>query len=286
MKEMSIKASVVPLCFAASSLAIIQGVTWFFLSFFAVLIHYESWEVYPSNNTYGESLNKAIIDGYLLGDGFDINVFIKPRHFAIWSILVMITSIFWIILSIYLIIVAKGRKNRTLKKCMLCWSIWTIVICLADLLLMSLLGRDYSNLISAFNSKGNFINSFNVLSCGIIMVIAARGFVLWLINLTLSIILIITFCVTFKRVEQVEDEYASTSVEFLPTRQREMSTGDLLPNIPRLAPVQSTNKELTRRLRSPPSFERSSLPRNLPSRAESSDYFMQYPSHLQRFPRS
>ncbi|KAF5289171.1 hypothetical protein FQR65_LT02061 [Abscondita terminalis] len=217
---MDVKPLIKPFGYVSSCLAIVQGVTWTIFSILTILIHTKTWIIKfdGQNSTHAELLGVTIVLGYIV-----------------------------------VILVLVKNQNRDYKKCLLALGIWTIVVCVADLVLTALLAKDYNTLVRYYNqNKTDIYDVYDVLSCGVLMSIVARGYVMWVVNIVLAIVLLILFLRLPKKFDSLRNEYSTTSVAVLKNpneqsrRQRydsEISFGTF-QGLPRVPPVQSINNEL------------------------------------------
>ncbi|KAK4877468.1 hypothetical protein RN001_009974 [Aquatica leii] len=245
-----------PLGYLSAFLGIVQRITWTLLSILTLFIHFEVWTVNLTLKTHKDLLSSAILAGYILRDeGFSAigNVFIKPKHFYIWVIVFLIISIFWILLSVYFFIVLIKNETHNFKKTMLAWCIWTFVICTIDLLLTGLLANDYSVLVAAYNTQMSMDKLYALLSCAVLMAISAKGFVMWFVNIILTIFLLRIYSKLPKNFKTLKSQYSTNSLAYLKYpnaedgRIKSKTTEHSLESfqgLPRVGPVQSINRQV------------------------------------------
>ncbi|XP_031349071.1 uncharacterized protein LOC116175111 isoform X2 [Photinus pyralis] len=242
---------------AAGSLGIVQGVTWIVLSLLALLVHFETWIPAPNRSTHGGSLGYAIIWGYLTGYpsasiALGGKVFIRPQEFHIWVILFMGIAVFWAVLSLCVIIAIFRKVNP--RKLFLAWSIWTIVVCAADLTLVLLLSIDYTILVDIFNEKKDKhpFQIYELLSCGVLILLASRGIVLWFVNVIFAAIMFtlrVKVHTDFETFSNCSTNADSGHRSTRDSRRRSNKTHraesfSRFQGLPRIVPIQSTNENV------------------------------------------
>ncbi|KAF5289170.1 hypothetical protein FQR65_LT02060 [Abscondita terminalis] len=290
-KKMDVKPFIKPFGYVTSCLAIVQGLTWSILSLLTILIQTEAWIINSDEElpTHGQVLGDAILLGYIVGDeGFKnilfVDVYIRPKNFYIWVSVFFIISLVWIGFSAHLLVALFQNQNRSYQKCLLALGIWTVIVCVADLLLTAILARDYNALVNSYNNNMSIDLLYAVLSCGVLMSIVARGYVMWIINLVLAIILLILVNQFPKQFDSLQNEYSTNSLAFLRNpneqgrRQRRESEGSFgtFQGLPRVPPVQSTNNEMKSKHNSFMENQKSSMYPSFPPnpKQENHEYFI------------
>ncbi|KAF2893388.1 hypothetical protein ILUMI_12782 [Ignelater luminosus] len=181
----------------AAVLGIVQGATWIILTFLAALIYLKAWEPDVLNTepkTYGQAVSAAM-GMYLISDVKIDDVYISAKEFFGWLILYFIISIIWVVISsVQITGILQEQKGKTIKMIFFAWAIWTTIICICDIILASLLAADYDYTVQEINKIGDSVifsaANFFPLAIGIVMTIAARGFILWIVNITLAVIIV------------------------------------------------------------------------------------------------
>ncbi|XP_044259696.1 uncharacterized protein LOC123008103 [Tribolium madens] len=171
-----------PLAATAGLLGLIQGIAW---TIFAVLcISCYTGIIQIDRNENPEEYYKIIYVIFLNeSTNTSSELLIKPQEFLIFMCFYVVFSVIWLCIS-GSVIWAMIHNQWHLTKCLFGgWSTTTFIICIVDIVLTSLLGRDYARI----EDKANLL----VLVCyGIVMSLACRGYVLWVVNLVFATILL------------------------------------------------------------------------------------------------
>ncbi|XP_008200326.1 uncharacterized protein LOC103314894 [Tribolium castaneum] len=160
----------------ASFLGIVQGLTWFIMSLLCI-IEYSINTLPAPPETYIEKFNWRVYYFFLYKDAkLPHSVIIKPTAFLVFMCFYIILSTVWVIASCCQLSVL---KNRGLNVPILFkdWAIITFLISFVDLIFVILLGCDYEQNCLYYFGQEICINTFIP-----VLVIAARGFVLWFVN--------------------------------------------------------------------------------------------------------
>jgi len=192
---MSINPFVKPLGICAAALGIVQGVVWIILSLITILIYTEAWEPFTDEPkiTHGTLLSYTIV-GVLQGDiaDKDFDIIIGSTEIFIASIIYLLSSIAWVTVSLIVIWILEHQKYSMLKNIFAGWGALTALICIWDLILTSLLARDYDYIVTEINkeSKLNGVLNYAALAFGVLMTLAAKGFALWVVNLVFATLIL------------------------------------------------------------------------------------------------
>ncbi|XP_044271274.1 uncharacterized protein LOC123015555 [Tribolium madens] len=166
---------------------IIQGTAWEIMSIISIILYVKG----PSNfepipESYMEYINRVITNMFLnySGEAFPNQILTgSVFHGFMWTHL--FTNIIWIIFSALLL----RKKQTNESKVFIQWSYATFLVCFLDFITVVILGADYGKCYRKAKEMGYMALSYEGICVnGIItvLVIAARGFVLWGINLVLA----------------------------------------------------------------------------------------------------
>ncbi|KAK4877202.1 hypothetical protein RN001_009708 [Aquatica leii] len=167
------KGRAVSLGTTAASLAIVQGIIWMILSLLGILVYFQAWTPLIIEDTHYAMLANSLTAIFSVQDSKMITILFLYFFF----------SIMWISTSASLIMSIKKNQKQKIKVSFLIWSIWTLLICLYDLIVLIILAIDYNDV----NFKIPYI--YLTLAYGILFSTAARGYVIWCINLAFGIIM-------------------------------------------------------------------------------------------------
>lgn len=202
-------------CLALPSAIIgsIQAVAWLVLSLISILYYNNQIEpnISSSHNSYG-----YVIYLLYLQSNHTTDYLIHPESFNIVMYFYMVLSFVWLIISIALFWVTLRKKQNKVSRLLISWSAITIIITILDIIMMSLLAADLhhsqalpsdqstptvettSESSSTTESQSEFETySLNIdtqtmsAAITIVMSLAARGYVLLILNGTFAIILAI-----------------------------------------------------------------------------------------------
>ncbi|XP_055708426.1 uncharacterized protein LOC129804821 [Phlebotomus papatasi] len=147
----------------------------------------------PCELPYFPPIDFGIVDNLPLLDPIDV-------HAMAWAYLII--SFFWLISSLTIILTCKEEYIRYANIFLYIWIFITLAISIVDMALGILFGLDYGVIMDEAHSvglAGATINHAILLaaqaSAGVLMGVAFRGFLLWLINIFLALYL---FTHTFK----------------------------------------------------------------------------------------
>ncbi|KAF5276475.1 hypothetical protein FQA39_LY06544 [Lamprigera yunnana] len=175
------RKSVVRIGNAAAAVAIVQGIVWIIVCILEILISLESWvpwtESYTEFYTHGQLLNRAL--GLIVFAGGQT---LSSSGLLIIAFIYLGLSVFWVSISISIIISNRRSQKTKTKISYFLWGILTLLICLYDIIVVGLLASDYS--------RCGWSSYYICVAYGILFSFAARGYVLWIINLAFGILMI------------------------------------------------------------------------------------------------
>ncbi|XP_059614453.1 uncharacterized protein LOC132260398 [Phlebotomus argentipes] len=147
----------------------------------------------PCDLPHFPAIDFGVVDGLPLLEPIDV-------HAMAWTYLII--SFFWLISSLTIIITCKEEYIRYANIFLYIWIFLTLAISIVDMALGILFGLDYGTIMDhayTIDFVGATINHAILLaaqaSAGVLMGVAFRGFLLWLINVFLALYL---FTHTFK----------------------------------------------------------------------------------------
>lgn len=177
-----------------SILSMLEALAWSLMSIIAIVIYLKQPKLQIDEDTsYARLISINLYYRFLYdpedSDSSHDYIIVNTTVFQIFMWFYLILNLCWIINSYLLFLVSKvSSKNstKTLGKRMKIWSGNITIICILDLIFLCILARDYDYCPSPV-SKGMIelldINSFIChQALGIVLVLAAKGFVLWFIN--------------------------------------------------------------------------------------------------------
>ncbi|CAH1119634.1 unnamed protein product [Phaedon cochleariae] len=205
------KISVKNVILAASAIGTFQAVIWMILSLIAILYYNSAIIIGNALSRYDYEL--WIYHLYLGNDNvFADSVYsvfnIHPKSFNIFMYFYLILSFAWLLVSCYLIWAMVREKWDYVKNLMASWSAVTFSIAALDIVLMSLIAADLEKAQDISNSIISpppllIMDQKNVYtSMGIVMTAAARGYILWIVNVVFAII----FVVLVHRMKKQEEQ--------------------------------------------------------------------------------
>ncbi|XP_031328074.1 uncharacterized protein LOC116159260 isoform X2 [Photinus pyralis] len=171
----------------AAFLGIFQGLGWTILAIMGVT--YRFVEVPKSGNTLF-----AVLES-LIGQALQVDNLAVPMPgmgLFVVVIIYLVISLVWVTLSTLLILSIRRGQHDNLKRATLAWGVMTLLTCVYDLVVTGLLASNYDAMLTLFHRdiKKNFTILYSVILYGILMSMAARGYVLWVINFIMSVLMI------------------------------------------------------------------------------------------------
>uniref|UniRef100_A0A1Y1M4B2 Uncharacterized protein n=1 Tax=Photinus pyralis TaxID=7054 RepID=A0A1Y1M4B2_PHOPY len=172
--------------FAAAGLGIFQGLVWTILAILGIVsrflvIDQISWITHSEklSNTLTAIMQNDASDGPLTGVGL----------FAV-TIVYLVMSVLWVILSSILFICTRAQRHDYLNGVRVAWGVLTLVICIYDVIVTGMLGANYKEYLDLYNSTHASGVLYVLIGYGTLFSLAARGYVLWIINLVASILML------------------------------------------------------------------------------------------------
>ncbi|XP_066151371.1 uncharacterized protein [Euwallacea fornicatus] len=181
-KEKTPKNLIRPLVQTAAVLGIIQGVVWTILSALSIAFYHMeaiSFDDYSMKiYIYIMYIQNQCVNDQIIG----------AKEFSYFMYIYLILSITWFVVSsVTLWIIKTDRQRNYYDQSIITWSVVTSLVSLLDLILLSILSYDYRIFQ---NSEVQTQEKIMILTTiGIVMSLAARGFVLWVINIVFVVIL-------------------------------------------------------------------------------------------------
>ncbi|CAH1101180.1 unnamed protein product [Psylliodes chrysocephalus] len=173
----------------AAILGMLQGLAWTCMSLACIIVYRSEKQIGTTSTSYSTLLNSMFYMYYLskTPNTGQLSAVIRPKDFEIFMWFYFFFSVALLTASIDLFIAIRQNKNRQ-SKLMVLWGIVTGCTSVIDIIFASLLLRDFANC-------PNQSTTFNVVdnchtAIGIPMTLAARGFVLWAVNIFLTYMLI------------------------------------------------------------------------------------------------
>ncbi|KYB28211.1 hypothetical protein TcasGA2_TC032701 [Tribolium castaneum] len=165
-----------------------QGIVWGFLSLIAIIWHLAANHDRPITFTdsYSSLLETYMYYNFIKNNGPKTTMNIQPDSFFGIMFIYLLISFAWMSVSVYI----SDTNNRKNQKALIIWVCLATINLLIDLVFCALLGADYKSLINKYNQTKNttlkLAYTYSTLCYAIVMVLAARGFILWVINLVLT----------------------------------------------------------------------------------------------------
>ncbi|XP_066254412.1 uncharacterized protein [Euwallacea similis] len=138
-----------------------------------------------------DSMGQIIYKMYIKSTG-DINdtnkIIIGPKEFNYFMYIYLTLSITWLIVScVILWTTLRDHQEKHYDQSIVAWTIVTSLVSLLDLILLFVLSHDYNKILSVESTPP--MDLIILTAVGIVMTLAARGFVLWVINIVFVVIL-------------------------------------------------------------------------------------------------
>ncbi|CAH1101108.1 unnamed protein product [Psylliodes chrysocephalus] len=202
----SVNETIKCLSLPAALIGTIQSVVWLLLALTSILYYNDIIEL--SNSLSPTSYGNVIYNLYLHPGIYLEDLIINSKLFNIIMYLYIVFSFLWLVISLYIIWAIFRKKWYNISEMLLCWSVITIMIAAIDVSFMSVLAVD---LKTAHNlgwppstpepttpdtTTPDTVFSGKDLSTsvGIVMSLAARGYILWIVNVVFAVCLLIAAC--------------------------------------------------------------------------------------------
>lgn len=197
------KSLVAPLINTAAVLGAVQGISTFVLSLIAIL-YYEGKIQHTANNNGTHLIGEYIFDRYLYKPNNDFvtnTSIIGPKQFNYFMYFYLAFSSFVLTVSLLILhasITGKSANYHILRVC--CWTIDMSCLTILDFVLTFLLAHDYHQIKIEYDGLAEdpdiisaettaLYEATSLTTVGIMMTIAAKGFVLWIVNVVFIVIL-------------------------------------------------------------------------------------------------
>ncbi|KYB28294.1 hypothetical protein TcasGA2_TC032636 [Tribolium castaneum] len=170
-----------PLAVTAGLLGLIQGIAWTTLSVLCICCYTGSIQL--DKNASSAEYYRVIYVIFLHEPNKTTNseLLIQPKEFLIFMCFYAAFSAIWLCIS-GAVIWAMIHNKWQLTKCLFGgWSTTAFIISLVDIILTSLLGRDYARI-------ENTSDLLTLVCYGIVMSLACRGYVLWVVNVVFAVV--------------------------------------------------------------------------------------------------
>ncbi|KAF5303692.1 hypothetical protein FQR65_LT00836 [Abscondita terminalis] len=183
-----------------SGLAIAQGLVWAILSMIGLVAYSQSWEPIRDDKTHYDKLSNTLFAIF----------YAQETKLLVLLILYLIISLMWIITSALLMISVLKRPDNKTSIIFNIWSGSTMVTCLYDIIVIGILAADYQEGID-FQSKYDITLTYVLLAYGVLFSIAARGYVLWCVNLIFAVI-VLSYAKRYRQAK--EDVYQNSDHDY------------------------------------------------------------------------
>ncbi|XP_064211146.1 uncharacterized protein LOC103314145 isoform X2 [Tribolium castaneum] len=174
----------------AKFLGILQGFTYAILSLICIILYIKK-DISFDVDSYMDTVSYYMYELFLSSRDYEIKLFksqtMIPATFAIFAWIHFIFNLLWLGFSLNMsqqnhLKIAQKAKN---------WAVITLVVCLLDFITVVVLGADYGKCLDA--TKKSYISTNRIAMQQICangflppLVIAAKGFTLWVVNLILA----------------------------------------------------------------------------------------------------
>ncbi|XP_052860997.1 uncharacterized protein LOC128268040 [Anopheles cruzii] len=205
-----------PLAIFAGIFGIFQSLIWIGFAITGIVAYYCEINFSAQTDTLGSILTLTFFNVYFRGTCVQTNIpgidmtLIEPLgllapgdvHAFVWVYLIL--HLFWAISSLTLLTNARQKYVRYINIFLYIWIVITLIISVLDLALGILFAIDYDTLVRALFAYplglnpitgGQVVLATAVHVAGIMMVMAFRGWIFWIVNVSLAIFM---FTQTFK----------------------------------------------------------------------------------------
>jgi hypothetical protein len=176
-----------PFALSTGILGFIQGISWTIFSVMCICCYTDVVTLDPDQNEteYYQRIYSLFLDADTNSTTFEYDILVKPKEFFIFMWFYVAFSIIWTCISGAVIWASLHTQWQIMKSLFGSWATITILISIVDIILTSLIAFDYSTLDGADD-----IDTVIIVCYGIVMSLAARGYILWLINIIFAAIAI------------------------------------------------------------------------------------------------
>jgi hypothetical protein len=171
----------------AGVLCTIEGLAWTIMSLICIIL-YNSETIYIGTMSYWNLVEYSMYTMFFIsGSAVFPNQTLTGRVFTGFAWIHFLLNVLWTVMSLLIL------RTQTTRQRLTGWSHLTLTICAWDFVTVLILGVDYKNCISGYFIS-NAASQEMVCANGIlpVLVIAAKGFVLWIMNLCLGVTLLLT----------------------------------------------------------------------------------------------
>ncbi|XP_023163384.1 uncharacterized protein LOC111594357 [Drosophila hydei] len=239
----------------AGALGLVQAVIWIGLTITAIIAY--TCNIYIGNKmNYGNFVKFIFFDVYFHGsckmslDAYQsynrtminsVDTVFDPTQLLIWDCVYLGLAVCWFIVSLLLLTALNKDNVKQTLSVIYSWAFFVGVICAMDLVAGVIFGVDYSRFhgrASDFNANSmnsGYVdpNAAQLVAGGVaaisMMIIAFKGFIMWLINLHLLIYLV-------SRAVQINQDKDGSDTLFMPRKD----SNDILSSRP---PIRAYEEE-------------------------------------------
>jgi hypothetical protein len=195
-------------------LGFVQGIIWSILSLIAIVWHLSAShdEKITYLDPYQDILKTYLYYTFIKKNAPSTGMYIQPGGFFAVMFIYFFLSVAWTGVSAY--VFAAHRNNFGVKKLGIALGVWAgiaLATSIVDLVFCSCLGADYNTVLDHYLETEDVVirlaYTYSTIGYGIVMVLAGRGFVLWIINAILTgIIIKISLDMIYYKVNPVMDD--------------------------------------------------------------------------------
>ncbi|CAH1371997.1 unnamed protein product [Tenebrio molitor] len=170
----------------AGLIGVIQSLAWIFMAVMCIVIHYTTSHKYYPSYHYMDAVGDIIYQLFLRRSHQELyfsGQSLTPGVFAFFLWVYVIIDLSWFIYSWQVLLQKKGNLRLVYQ----IWSANTALVCLVDLILVIILGANYDKCLSENSTSFEVICAVGILP---VLVIAAKGFVLWIVNVMFAVLLL------------------------------------------------------------------------------------------------
>ncbi|XP_068918047.1 uncharacterized protein [Tenebrio molitor] len=167
----------------------IEGLAWTLMSLFCIILYnYAAGDIDINIRRYWNLVIFVIYSTFIFDDTpIFSNQTVTGSVFTGFMWIHFLLNVLWTVMSLLIL------RTQTTSQRLTAWSLLTLTICAWDFVTASILGVDYKNCMSG--ASNNKYMTFKQMMCtnGIlpVVVIAAKGFVLWIMNLCFGFTLLL-----------------------------------------------------------------------------------------------
>jgi hypothetical protein len=176
-----------PLAIAAGVLGAVQALTWGILSLLGILLYTEDIELEPSSNV-SYLFRTALVEMYFIQNTLTFS-HMTSGTIAFWTSTYFVSSVIWFVISC--ILLYESYKSRFIAIVIIGWVTVSAIVAAIDFAGIVAFGVDYYRVQNSLDDQPIPIQ-YGVeylLVPLFMMIMCARGFILWIINVGLAIYL-------------------------------------------------------------------------------------------------